>query len=218
MIVATTTSNLGDVNCQFTEAVNIITLNVIDCYIPVYIEMLSFNGKLITNHSNLFWTTSKEDEPVHFDIEKSTDGINFIKIGTVDGYTNSISEVNHYSFIDPAEFPGKTWYRIVMISSAGGKKYSRIIQLTGEQIYFGLSNIVNPFRNELPFEVITTNNAKIDVSLIDLFGKIVKTKSYAVYSGVNSLSIANTQGLVPGIYILQVKNKGIIINNKVLKR
>jgi hypothetical protein len=180
--------------------------------------MLSFNGKLVTNHSNLFWNTSKENETVHFDIEKSSDGINFTKIGTVSSYTNYTSEVNYYSFIDPAEFPGKAWYRIVMISNKGGKKYSRIIQLTDEHIYFGLNNVINPFRNELSFEVITTNNAKIDVSLIDLFGKTVKSKSYTVYSGVNSLSIPNTEGLPAGIYILQVKNKDIIINNKVLKK
>ncbi|HKB44097.1 MAG TPA: T9SS type A sorting domain-containing protein, partial [Chitinophagaceae bacterium] len=100
----------------------------------------------------------------------------------------------------------------------GGKKYSRIIQLTDEQIVFGLSNIVNPFRNELSFEVITTSNAKIDVSLIELFGKKVKTKSFTVYSGINGLSIVNTEGLTPGIYILQVKNKDIVINNKVVKK
>jgi hypothetical protein len=218
VMVATSASNLSSPSCQTTDGVSIITLNVINCYVPLNIDMLSFNGKLVASHTNLFWSTSKENEAVRFDIEKSSDGINFTKIGTVNGYTNYISEVNHYSFIDPSEFSGKAWYRIVMLSNKGGKKYSRIIQLTDEQIYFGLNNIINPFRNELSFEIITTNSAKIDVSLIDLFGKTVKTKSYTVYSGVNSLSIVNTEGLPSGIYILQVKNKDIIINNKVLKR
>jgi hypothetical protein len=74
------------------------------------------------------------------------------------------------------EFSDKVWYRIVMISKEG-KKYSRIIQFTNEQIDFGLRNINNPFSTQLAFEVITTNNAKIDVSLVDLFGKTVRHKT-----------------------------------------
>jgi trimeric autotransporter adhesin len=218
VIVATTSLNLGNSNCQLTDGVSTITLKVINCYSPLNIDMLSFSGKLITGHANLFWSTSRENEAVHFEIEKSSDRINFTKIGTVNGYTNYSSEVNHYSFINSLEFSGKTWYRIIMINNKGGKKYSRIIQITDEQIVFGLNNIVNPFRNELSFEIITTSNAKIDVSLIELFGKKVKAKSFTVYSGINDLSIVNTEGLTPGIYILQVKNKDIVINNKVVKK
>jgi trimeric autotransporter adhesin len=218
VVVGTTASNVTTPGCQNTDGVSIITLNVINCYTPLYIDMLSFNGKLVTDHANLFWNTSKEDEPVHFDIEKSSDGINFTKIGTLNSYANYTSEVNYYSFSDPAVFSGKTWYRIVMLSNKGAKKYSRTIQLSNEQIDFGLRNIINPFGNQLAFEVITTNNAKIDVSIIDLFGKTIKHKNYTVYSGVNSLSIENTQALNPGIYILQVKSNNITINNKVLKK
>ena len=218
VIVATTSPNLANTNCQLTDGVSIITLNVIDCATPLNTDLLSFNGKLVTSHTNLFWSTSKEDEPVHFDIEKSSDGINFTRIGTVNSYANYISEINYYSFIEPVEFSGKAWYRIIMFSNKGAKKYSHIIQLNNEQIDFGLGNIINPFGNQLAFEVITTNNAKIDVTLTDLFGKTMRHKSYTVYSGVNSLGIDNTQSLKPGIYILQIKNNNITINNKVLKK
>ena len=87
-----------------------------------------------------------------------------------------------------------------------------------EQIDFGLGSVINPFKNELVFEVITTNKTNIDVLLMDLFGKQMKIKKFAITAGVNSLSIENTEGLTQGIYILQVKNNDIIINKKVLKR
>src|ERR1044071_4620009 len=129
---------------------------------------------------NFILIYSKEIETVEFDVEESDNGLNFTKIGTVAGYDDSRSETNHYSFIDPADFNSKAWYRIVMKSKSGAKRYSRIIQLTNEQIDFGLTNIVNPFGSELPFEVVTTGNAKIDVSLIDLFGKTIKQKSFNI--------------------------------------
>jgi len=218
VVVGTTSPNLGITDCQNTDGVSLISLDILNCYIPLEVNWLSFNGKLADDHAQLFWSTSKEIETVHFDIEKSIDAIHFTKIGSIMGNNDLNSVTNHYSFIDPADFSGKGWYRIVMIGKNGGKKYSQMIKLSNEQINFGLGNIINPFKNQLSFEVITTNNAKIDVLLTDLFGKTVKQKNYTIYSGVNGISIDNTQGLSPGIYILQVKNGSISINSKVLKR
>ncbi|MBK5269747.1 MAG: T9SS type A sorting domain-containing protein, partial [Bacteroidia bacterium] len=218
MIVATTVANISNANCLYSDPTNTVTLDVLDCGIPLSTELLSFNGKIITNHANLSWSTSKEDNPIHFDIERSADGITFIKKGEVTSSANYSSEVNYYSFIDPENFTGKVWYRIVMINNSGRKKYSQIIQFNEGQINFGLGNVINPFKDELVFEVLTSANSKIDVSLIDLFGKTLRYKSFAAYSGVNSLKIENTQSLKPGIYILQVKNGNTTFNNKVLKR
>jgi hypothetical protein len=66
--------------------------------------------------------------------------------------------------------------------------------------------------------VITTNNAKIDVSLVDLFGKTVRHKTLYCLSGSQQLGIDTHKVLNAGIYILQVKNKDVTINSKVLKK
>ncbi|MEP6700023.1 MAG: T9SS type A sorting domain-containing protein, partial [Bacteroidota bacterium] len=218
MIVATTTANLANVNCQFTDVVSIITLNVIDCGIPLNVNLLSFNGKLVNDHSNLFWSTSTETEPLHFDIERSYDGISFSFAGTVNSYNNYRSNNNHYSFIDPLPVTGKVWYRIVMVNKSSNKKYSRIIQLEIGQTQFGLVNLVNPFMDEVLFDIMTPTDSKIEVTLIDMIGKTIREKSYPIYNGVNGLSLGNTGNLPPGMYILQIKNKDIIINRKVLKK
>ena len=218
MIVATTSANLANANCQFTDVVSIITLNVINCGIPLNVNLLSFNGKLVNDHSNLFWSTSTETEPLHFDIERSNDGITFSFAGTVNSYNNYRSNTNHYTFIDPLPVTGKIWYRIVMVNKNSNKKYSRIIQLNNGQNQFGLVNLVNPFTDEVLFDIMTPADSKIDVTLIDMIGKTVMEKSYPVYNGVNGLSLGNTESLPSGMYILQIKNKDIIINRKVLKK
>lgn len=218
MIVATTTSNLANMNCLFTESINLVTLSVINCIIPLNIDLLSFNGKLADDHGRLYWSTSKEEDPVNFEIEKSSNGTNFTRIASIAGYNNLKSEINYYSFIDPENFVGKSWYRIILINNSSKKKYSRTIVLTKDQIDFSLNSVVNPFKNELIFHVGSTTNTNINVSLLNLLGKPVKNKTFVVYSGINSLSLENTNGLPAGIYILQVKNKGIIINTKVMKK
>jgi hypothetical protein len=105
-----------------------------------------------------------------------------------------------------------------MKNAAGTKKYSRTIQLSTDAINFSLGNIMNPFGNKLYFDIITSGNSTVEVSLLDLFGKKVKTKMQNTFAGVNSINIPNTESLPKRIYILQVRNKEVILNEKVLKQ
>jgi hypothetical protein len=216
VVVATTSSNLSTSTCLFTDGISIITVNVIDCAPVLGTGFLSFNGKLLNDHGNLSWTTSREAEVFHFDVERSNDGINFSSIGSINSRNNLNAETNYYSFVDPGAAGGKTWYRVVMVNK-DLKKYSRTIQLTNTVVEFGLNNVINPFNHELDFEIVTTENTKMDISLVDMFGKTVKKQTLFVYNGVNSVSIPNTENLSPGLYILQVRNKEQLISMRVIK-
>jgi hypothetical protein len=218
MIVATTSSNLSSASCQATDVVSIITLSVIDCGIALKTDILSFSGKLVNDHGNLSWSTSAESEPVHFDIERSIDGITFNRIGTVQGYNDYRAETNYYTYIDPTPVAGKAYYRIVMVSKTARTKQSRTIQLSNSQRQFTLANIVNPFVNEVLFDITSPSDGKLDVSLVDMVGKVVKQKSYTIYTGMNSLSLDNTGSLPPGVYIMQMKTRDALITHKVLKK
>src|SRR5436190_3267510 len=218
VVVATTAANLTDPDCNISDGVT-ITLTVIDCGIPLKSDLLSFNGKLVADKGNLSWTTSKETEPVKFNIERSTDGTNFTLAGTVNGHNDNSSEINAYSFVDPQLVTDKIFYRLVMIDPAGTKKYSRTIQLskTGSD-KMGLVNVINPFNQSLDFDVAAPGDAKIEVLLIDPYGKVVNKNSYLVHAGINALSIPNTGNLPPGTYIFRISNNDTIINRKVLKK
>ena len=218
LIVATTSTNLGNGNCQVTDGVSLISLNVIDCLIPLSTDFISFNGNLINQKANLLWTTSKSNEPTYFTIEKSFDGITFTSIGTLTNSSDFSSETNTYTFIDPAHFAGKAWYRITMSNDNGKKKYTRIILLNTVSQEFSLVKVVNPFANELVFNIESSVDRKVEVSLIDLFGKRVKKQALIAYSGTNSLSLPETGSLPSGIYILEVRNMDKVLTQKVIKK
>jgi hypothetical protein len=106
-----------------------------------------------------------------------------------------------------------------MTDQPGTKKYSRTILLNkqdGDQL--GLVNVINPFNQSLDFDMASPGEAKIEVMLVDLYGKVIQKNSYLVHAGVNSLSISNTQNLPPGTYVLRIKNNETVINRKVLKK
>ena len=83
---------------------------------------------------------------------------------------------------------------------------------------FGLTSVINPFFTKLDFEIEVPENSRIDATLITISGKAIRTESFNVYEGANSLTINNTETLPAGMYILQIRNKDQIINNKVMKK
>ena len=218
LIVATTAANLNSPTCLVTDGVSQVNLNVIDCGTPLKADLLSFNGRLSNNHSVLSWTTSREEKPVRFFIEKSTDGTNFTRIGTIDSYNNRAAENNTYSFTDPVAVTGKTMYRIAVSSNAVAIKYSRTIQLGSPVETFKVEVTTNPFSSSLHFDVTMDKDAKIDVLLLNATGNVVKQKSYTGYTGINNYSLPNTESLAAGIYILQVQQKDKMITRKVIKK
>ena len=171
VVVATTVSNLTDPNCNISDGVS-ITLHVLDCGPVLDIDLLSFNGKLVNSKGNLFWSTSREDSPVKFIIERSTDGRNFSSAGEVPGYNNG-SSTNHYTFTDPIAVVDKIWYRLAIVPAAGNKKYSSIIQLKNNPPDFELTNTINPFNSSLVFDITVSGNSSITAELIDMSGRSV---------------------------------------------
>ncbi len=218
VVVATTTANLSSASCQFTDAGPFITLNVIECGVPLTAELLSFTGKIINERVVLKWTTTGEDEPLQFDVEKSTDGINFHLIGTVNSYNDYTSEQSNYSFTDPSLPGGKSYYRIRMKNTTGKSIYSRTIQLSAKGDAVSFISVINPFSNELSFEISTDSNGKAEAELIDVAGKITKKVPFEVVNGVNQLIINNTQTLPGGIYFLRVNVAGKTIQKRVIKQ
>jgi hypothetical protein len=218
VIVATSGSNLSNNACLYTDASTIITLSVINCGPPLSVDLLSFSGKLNVNkNAELLWVTSKENEPVSYSIEKSLNGTSFNSIAMITGH-GSNNETNYYQFMDPSIVTGQVWYRIAIVNKDGNKKYSRVILLEDKTNEFGFTNVVNPFRNEIDFELSVPQNARIQATLINLSGNVVKRFDYNVYEGSNNLTIPDTGNLPAGMYILQVSDADQVIRKKLIKK
>jgi hypothetical protein len=217
VVVATTLGNLSDINCQFTDGVAVLTLRVIQCGAILNTQLLSFSGQKINNNAFLQWSTATEDEALFFDIEKSVDGTDFSIIGSISSQNDFISEEHFYYFTDPSILSGKTYYRIKMRNISGESNYSRTIQLESNGNSFFFISAINPFNDRLVFEVDADRGGMADAVLIDPSGRTAGKKSFALTEGVNRLVLDNTGKLANGIYFLQVRTGGKIIQMKVIK-
>ena len=219
LIVASTTGNLAGTSCSYTDPTTIINLTVLPaCGPPLKADLLSATGRLNNNTSKISWTTSQEDEPITFNIERSDDGINFRVIATVDGYNNSLAERNTYNYTDPVSVTAKVYYKVIMVNTNNNKKYSSIIQLNptaNNDVDFGA--VTSPFDNSLQYEIHSSQNVVARIDLVDGTGKIVKSENRQLYIGSNSLSFDNTSQLAKGMYILRAVINGNIIYRKAIK-
>lgn len=218
VVVATTASNLTDPNCNISDGIT-ITLSVNDCGIPLKTDLLSFNGKLVSSNGHLSWTTSKEDGPLTFTIERSNDGNSFSYAGSVNSYNNYSAVTNSYTYIDPVPVTGKVYYRLLITDQSGSKKYSRTIQLNKQNTdNIGLVSVINPFRYSLEFDISAQSDTRIEAELLDMFGRPVRKASYLIKAGTNALSLPNTETLPDGTYIFRVKNNDVLFIRKVMKK
>lgn len=217
LVVATTPANLLLASCRFTEPTS-ITLNVIDCGNVLAVDLFSFSGRLVNERAALKWVTAGEDEPLQFDVEKSSDGITFSVIATVNSYNDYVSEQSTYTFTDPTVITGKTFYRIKMRNAAGKKEYSRIVRLSLGVDAFSFISVINPFNTVLEFEVSAEHSGKAEVELIDATGKMVRRKTVDISIGTNSLVLDDTGTLGAGVYFLRVHSAGKVIQKRVIKQ
>ncbi|MBI5372384.1 MAG: T9SS type A sorting domain-containing protein [Sphingobacteriales bacterium] len=217
LVVATTVANLANAACNFTDVANIITLDVIDCGIPLATRFLSFSGQKENGYGVLKWVTTGEDEALLFDIEKSADGTRFFPAGTVSSHPGNAGAQQAYEFTDPARLTGPSYYRISMRNGQGQSILSRIIRLSVTNEPLSFVSVINPFSGELQFEVAAEQNDRAEAELIDATGKIIRVKTVDLYGGVNHLQFENTAMLAPGMYFLRVRTPGSTIQKAVLK-
>lgn len=155
------------------------------------LELISFDGKCEPGNIKLQWVTSNERNTSHFEIEHSTDGANFTRIGTVaaNGYKKARTS---YDYTDKTRFKGVVYYRMKMVDADDTYEYSRNIAVVCEE-GAEISVIPNPNNGHFRITGIPVNST---YRVLNASGQIVLS---GISQGETTLHILN-----PGIYFLQV--------------
>ncbi|MBE7172638.1 MAG: T9SS type A sorting domain-containing protein [Williamsia sp.] len=156
--------------------------------LPVKLE--SFTGTLTQNSCLLTWTTSQEQNSHDIDIEYSTDGIGFRKIGNIAAAGNSMQRKT-YSYTHTTLLSGDNYYRLKMNDADGKYEYSQVVlvkkakgtdvlnvypnPVNGGQIFVHVSTgtvlpqsflIVDAAGKTVLRGALTADNQNVDVSLL----------------------------------------------------
>lgn len=154
-----------------------------DCSAALPVTWISFSGKQQTDAILLTWQTAAETNNLGFEIERSSDGKTFERIGFVDGNGDSrVSKSYHFTDSHPFSI---NYYRLKQIDRTDGKSdYSRIISVKGPKASFSV--YPNPAQSQLYFKNIKENT---EVTILDRTGKtrLKKTVRTATPIDIGSL-------------------------------
>ena len=178
-------------------------------------------GQLTGGYSNGFvqlqWATSNEVELKHFEVERSTDGVSFRKLGKILA-KGDINIRTEYTYLDILAEKGSNFYRLVMIDRDGNFTYSKTITIGVEK---GISLFVvypNPFGKKVQVKFNSDSPDQATMRIIDNSGKVISTQTDPVQKGENRLTIKNVDNLPGGIYYLELVTKDKNIRTKLMKQ
>lgn len=155
---------------------------------PLPIELSEFSAKLARGGILLYWKTATELDNDHFEIERSTNGIDFKKIGKVDGHGTTTAS-HTYSFLDLDPLQGLSYYRLRQVDFDGMATYSDVVSVSNfDSDKKALSVFPVPAYDKLYTSIDG------DATIVDVLENVMFTTHHAREITVEALK--------PGIYFI----------------
>jgi photosystem II stability/assembly factor-like uncharacterized protein len=184
---------------------------VLQSALPV--SVLSFDGKLDNNTALLNWTTSAEYDSKNFEIEKSTDGVNYTEIGVLAAAGNTTSQ-RKYSFRD-LKLSAANYYRLKMNDIDGQFKLSNVVLLRYNEPKQMVSVVNTPFANDIRLKFLRPA-AQAKLQLINASGMLVAEKTMNNPWGEMQWDIPAQ--ISKGTYMLRAVVDGQLFTAKTMKQ
>jgi hypothetical protein len=182
---------------------------------PLFANIIKLDAKALNNKIQVSWTVSAERGNIGFEVERSTDGISFEKIGFVASLGN-INSLRHYSFDDKTAKVGVLYYYRLQQVNEGGNHYTPTVtaRLNGNttvQLY------PNPVMDEAFVEIQQTNPAPVQLRIYTVTGVEIWKNNYNELLNERRIRL-DVKDLPAALYIVEVKTENKSFNFKMNKQ
>ncbi len=170
------------------------------------VSWLDFNGLVRNKSIELTWKTSQEINSKHFEVLKSTDGVQFDVVGKVSAAGNS-NRMESYQFVDHTPKQGANYYKLRQVDIDGNFSYSKsiVIQFGTLSQEFKLVSIIE---NHITVSVYSNESKPAAVMLAAINGKLYHQRNVVLHTGINYIQIpANISRGTIGIVSLKTQDQ-----------
>lgn len=169
------------------------------------IRLSAFSASKQNNEVKLNWKVACRVSYARFDVQRSTDGINFSTINSFQADYLRCQQPFDYTDLTAV---GQVFYRIKVGDIDGRFSTEKIVKVTGKEITGTEIRIVSPVTgNFLQLTVAARSNEKIKLQILDLSGIILQNLSISPDKGVSRLEIL-FNNLQSGFYLLHYQTTG----------
>jgi surface protein len=177
----------------------------LDFALPV--TFLNFSGYKDGSRNQLSWTTATEINNRGFEVQRSTDGVNYIAIGFVSSLApggNSNDKLS-YRFTDNTPAGVKQYYRLRQEDFDGRNKLSTIVLINGSKPTGVMINglFPNPANDILNVLVAVPGRTPLTVLVTDMAGRTLSQKVVSAETGSNTIQL-NVGSLSSGTYLIRL--------------
>ncbi|MBY0427504.1 MAG: T9SS type A sorting domain-containing protein, partial [Cytophagales bacterium] len=164
------------------------------CPLPIYFLDISAYSKGKT--ATIEWRMTKADKSSIHLIERSSDGQNFVQIGSISENVEENNTASH-TFTDLNPAAGTNYYRI-KVQSGEGVGYSKVVAVNLDK-ELSISVFPNPYSEKTFIRTFSKTNSTLSYTLLDVSGHILSTGEV---SSNGELSIG--ENLIAGVYVLSI--------------
>ena len=172
---------------------------------PLPVTLISFQAAQAGSIVNVSWKTSAELNAKYFEVQRSSNGIDFTTIGTVPAGNTT------YLFKDNSPLTGYNYYRLKPVDIDGRFTYSTIVMVNmkvGAEVISSL--YPNPGNGNVTLKLQGSVQGNVMVQVLDQQGREVATKQFGVQHTGEFKTPLDLGRISKGNYILR-----IVVDDKV---
>ncbi len=167
---------------------------------PLSVEFSNFEARIEKDEVVITWSTYNALNDATYEVERSTDGINFqsLEVIVAQGLEDATS---NYAKRDKNPMPGTNYYRLKIVDKAGQITYTdhKVINLENNQISI-YPTIING-ENRLYIDVFTEKRQKFMIEMLNVSGEVVYSTSQEMES---DRFVLDTNDFANGLYFLKI--------------
>jgi hypothetical protein len=182
--------------------------------IPV--ELMAFKGASRGSYNQLDWATASERNNREFVIERSQNGVDYVKIGSVKG-TGTSNAISRYTFSDFEGPLSISYYRLRQIDFNEKETVSYVVTLAPKvKSQEGIIK-VTPTATDAILTIDYNATSDATLKVVDLLGRTVLVKQLQNNDGFNATNM-DVSALSNGIYLLTFESSTVKMVQKFEKK
>lgn len=168
------------------------------------IDITDFSGKRVSHTVILNWR-SLVNSAAYFEVERSSDGLRYTRIGTV---MSSVASAGNYDFTDLSPEDGINLYRLRIVDKDGSASYSPVVAIPFDKPLVRILSVYpNPAGPVLHMLYETGSSRNVTCVIYDNEGRQVKLFSSVLNAGVNIIR-TDISSLPAGTYFVVLSEPG----------
>ncbi len=170
--------------------------------IPLPVKLTHFSARPEGQSARLSWETSWEEGNSHFEVQRSTEGLNFETIGFVPGGNNSTALIA-YSFVDESPNTANNYYRLKQHDFNGTFAFSEIVRVWVEAPLAEYRLSPSHLTSSTTLIINAPSPETYLLTIIDQSGKLIRY----IHPNSRETTIYRKQLPAPGLYFYRLTRK-----------